>query len=209
MWWRWLWRIPYSGILCRVAPVRGDVSKEHSSSIIRLTRIGVLGTMFPLTSNRRPLRGYTMHYYVYYVLGLTTVGNPPRWPRDTPLSAKVGTKLRRQVAVAQSVLFACRLKAAEFYVYCVFIHNMRRLLVTANIVPSSPILVTLIMEALCCFETSVHTRATCRHIPEDGILRLLKIFVGFLTIDLLTVFISQFCFESKPNWFFWKPFREM
>jgi hypothetical protein len=43
-----------------------------------------------------------------------TVGDPPRWPRDTPLFAKVGTKFRRQVAVAQSVEFACGLKATDF-----------------------------------------------------------------------------------------------
>jgi hypothetical protein len=49
-------------------------------------------------------------------LRLTTVGNPPRWPRDTPLSAEVGTKFRRQVAVAQSVYFACGLRATEFFV---------------------------------------------------------------------------------------------
>jgi hypothetical protein len=34
---------------------------------------------------------------------LTTVGDPPRWPRDTPLSTKVETKFRLQVAVDQSV----------------------------------------------------------------------------------------------------------
>jgi hypothetical protein len=34
---------------------------------------------------------------------LTTVGDPPRWSRDNPLSTKVGTKFRRQAAVAQSV----------------------------------------------------------------------------------------------------------
>jgi hypothetical protein len=36
-------------------------------------------------------------------LRLMTVGDPQRWPRDTPLSTKVDTKFRRQVAVAQSV----------------------------------------------------------------------------------------------------------
>jgi hypothetical protein len=39
----------------------------------------------------------------YVKLRLTTVGDPPRWPRDTPLSTKVDTKFRRQVAVDQSV----------------------------------------------------------------------------------------------------------
>jgi hypothetical protein len=45
---------------------------------------------------------------------------------------------------------------------------MRRFLVTANIVPCSPIPVILMMEALSFSETPILTRATRRNFPEDG-----------------------------------------
>jgi hypothetical protein len=52
----------------------------------------------------------------------------------------------------------------------VSLRSFLRLLVTANIVPSSLILITLMMEGLRSFETSALAAATLHQIPEDGIL---------------------------------------
>jgi hypothetical protein len=62
------------------------------------------------------------------------------------------------------------------------------LLVTAKVVPSSPILFTLMTEEIRSIATSVLRRVTLRHIPEEGILQT---YHG-LNISIMIAYIHTF-----------------
>jgi hypothetical protein len=59
--------------------------------------------------------------------------------------------------------------------------DLKTYVVTANVVPSSPIFVTLMMEAIQSSEKSVLIRTTGRHSPKDRIL------LGFVVYETLSV----------------------
>jgi hypothetical protein len=62
------------------------------------------------------------------------------------------------------------------------LRSARLLLVTVNVVPSSPILVTVMIEALPSSGTLVLIRATLRNIPEDSILHITCSLTGVLPL---------------------------
>jgi hypothetical protein len=55
------------------------------------------------------------------------------------------------------------------HLFIVFLRSILQLLVTVNVAPSSLIIFTLMMEAICFSEASVLTTATRRNTPEDDI----------------------------------------
>jgi hypothetical protein len=64
-----------SGMIHHATLVRTDVSDERSTSIIRVIRIGELGTTLTVTSNRRTLRRDIMYVFLRSVRQLLVTVN--------------------------------------------------------------------------------------------------------------------------------------
>jgi hypothetical protein len=73
------------------------------------------------------------------------------------------------------------------------------LLVTVNI-PSSPILVTLMMETIRSSETLVHTGATWHNIPEDGIFHVAFVSSCVRMFRMSDIWIMVFRYVTPHIW---------
>jgi hypothetical protein len=72
-----------------------------------------------------------------------------------------------------------RTNVSEELCASIHLHIVRQLLIVANVVPSSPILVTVMMEALSSSDMSVLTRATWHNIPEDCVLLIVYLLLYY------------------------------
>jgi hypothetical protein len=138
-----------NAVVCDLTPCgacENRVSEERIVSIIRLVRIGELGTTLAM---------YDLRIFTAVTMKDGSSGMLRRVAHiRTDVSEELSTSIIRVTRIGELEI---TLSAKN--------RSLRRLLVTANVVRSSPILVTLMTEVLNSSETSIFTRASRRNIP--------------------------------------------
>jgi hypothetical protein len=142
-----------------VSVVTTDVSVELCASIIRVTRIGELGTRLSVSSSRRKLWSYTKLIKPQIVQSQTSAQHLMSTVRNVSLYLEAHFHRLVPTRWAWSCTWGCiRIKGTRnnnviispriwhplrVTLYLAFLRSVLRLLFTANVGPSYPILVTL------------------------------------------------------------------
>jgi hypothetical protein len=167
----WLWRMPSSGTLRCMAFIK----KERFGWSYNLNHQGDMNVRaINVSSNYQAthceeILYYTILYYYYTVLHNTILY----------YTILYYTILYYTILYCTTLFFTILYHTILYYTtlyyiilhYIVFLRSILRLLVPANVVLISPILVSQIMEAITSSETSVLTRTTRHNIQEVDFLR--------------------------------------
>jgi hypothetical protein len=101
--------MPSSGMLCHVALVRANISEERINSIIRVTRIGKLGTMLAVTSTLATWCNISEDGILHCCLLYRYISNGVK----SSLLCRKAKEWKRQYKHLCDIFFNCEVKQSE------------------------------------------------------------------------------------------------